>query len=243
MQILRDLFDPCADESAILKRDANLCRRFIAALMRLVPNRIGRSRQLMKWQEDWDGNAPDQHHRHLSHLYALHPSHQINRDNTPALAAAARRSLEWRSDASTGWGLAWSTNLWARLGDGDRAHKVLEALLSSPRTYPNLFRWCERNNRNAGAQSRRFDRNPARPAKRLALRITPRHPSPRRSRARHRVERRATKGVRNSRSLERQTHDSVWFSCERDNAPSRTNPAFHRSRSLDRVNCQERVTI
>ena len=139
MQILRDLFDRCCDASAILKRDIDLCRRFAVARRRLVPNQIGRSGQLMEWRDDWDGDAPDQHHRHVSHLYALHPSHQINRDDTPALAAAAQRSLERRGDASTGWGLAWRANLWARLGDGDRAHRVLEALLSSPRTYPNLF--------------------------------------------------------------------------------------------------------
>jgi alpha-L-fucosidase 2 len=104
-----------------------------------VPNQIGKSGQLMEWRDDWDGDAPDPHHRHVSHLFAVHPSHQINRDDTPALALAAQRSLDRRGDASTGWGLAWRANLWARLGDGDRAHRLLQSLLSSPRTYPNLF--------------------------------------------------------------------------------------------------------
>lgn len=139
MQILRDLFDRCGRAGAALGRDPDLCRQFTAARARLVPDQVGRAGQLMEWRDDWDGDAPDIHHRHVSHLFAVHPSDQINRDDTPALATAAQRSLETRGDASTGWGLAWRANLWARLGDGDRAHRVLQTLLSSPRTYPNLF--------------------------------------------------------------------------------------------------------
>jgi alpha-L-fucosidase 2 len=139
MQILRDLFDRCGEAGAILKRDRALCRDFAAARARLVPSRVGSAGQLREWIEDWDLSAPDPHHRHISHLFGLHPSHQINRDDTPALAAAARRTLEMRGDASTGWGLAWRANFWARLGDGDHAHRVLASLLSSNRTYPNMF--------------------------------------------------------------------------------------------------------
>ncbi|SOB79506.1 alpha-L-fucosidase 2 [Sphingomonas guangdongensis] len=139
MQILRDLFARCVEAGAILRLDADLCARFAAARARLIPDRVGRAGQLMEWRDDWDGDAPDQRHRHVSHLYGLYPSDQINRDDTPALAAAARRSLERRGDASTGWGLAWRASLWARLGDGERALGVLHRLLSSPRTYPNLF--------------------------------------------------------------------------------------------------------
>jgi alpha-L-fucosidase 2 len=139
MQILRDLFDRCEKAGALLNQDAALRREFASARARLVPNRIGKAGQLMEWVEDWDMSAPDLHHRHISHLFGLHPSHQINRDDTPALAAAALRSLETRGDASTGWGLAWRANFWARLGDGDRAHSVLQTLLSSQRTYPNMF--------------------------------------------------------------------------------------------------------
>jgi alpha-L-fucosidase 2 len=138
-QILRDLFDCCVEAGSLLGRNADLCRQFAAARSRLLPDEVGRMGQLMEWRDDWDGDAPDPHHRHVSHLFALHPSHQVNRDDTPALAAAARRSLELRGDASTGWGLAWRANLWARLGDGERAHRLLQSLLSSPRTYPNLF--------------------------------------------------------------------------------------------------------
>ncbi|PZU08148.1 MAG: hypothetical protein DI605_12860 [Sphingomonas sp.] len=139
MQILRDLFDRCGKAGAILRRDGDLCRQFAAARARLVPNRIGKAGQLMEWLEDWDMTAADLHHRHISHLFGLHPSHQINTDETPELAAAARRTLEMRGDSSTGWGLAWRANFWARLGDGDHAHRILETLLSSQRTYPNMF--------------------------------------------------------------------------------------------------------
>ncbi|MBU3079473.1 glycoside hydrolase family 95 protein [Sphingomonas quercus] len=139
MQMLRDLFDRCVAAGTLLKRDVELCRQFAAARARLVPNRIGAAGQLREWLEDWDLTARDVHHRHISHLFGIFPSHQINLDETPALAAAGRRSLELRGDAATGWGLAWRANVWARLRQGDHAHRLLVALLSSDRTYPNLF--------------------------------------------------------------------------------------------------------
>jgi len=79
------------------------------------------------------------HHRHVSHLYGLFPSSQINLYDTPELTAAARRSLEIRGDNATGWGIGWRLNLWARLREGDHAHEVLKLLLGPERTYPNLF--------------------------------------------------------------------------------------------------------
>ena len=84
-------------------------------------------------------DAPEINHRHISHLLALHHSEQITVDDTPALAAAARRTLEIRGDESTGWGIAWRLNFWARLADGDHVHELLKLLLSPQRTYPNLF--------------------------------------------------------------------------------------------------------
>jgi alpha-L-fucosidase 2 len=83
--------------------------------------------------------APEIHHRHVSHLYGLFPSSQITIEDTPALAAAARRSLEIRGDEATGWGIAWRLNLWARLGQAEHAHAILCMLLEPARTYPNLF--------------------------------------------------------------------------------------------------------
>jgi alpha-L-fucosidase 2 len=106
---------------------------------RLPPDRIGAEGQLQEWLEDWDLQAPEIHHRHVSHLYALYPSSQINPSDTPELARAARRSLEIRGDEATGWGIGWRLNLWARLGDGERAYRILKMLLGPERTYPNLF--------------------------------------------------------------------------------------------------------
>jgi len=138
-QILRDLFDQTARAAAILRTDADFAAQLHATRARLAPDKIGKQGQLQEWQEDWDADAPDPHHRHVSHLYGLFPSHQINLDDTPALARAAQRSLELRGDESTGWATAWRANLWARLRDGDHAHRILKFLLGPERTYPNMF--------------------------------------------------------------------------------------------------------
>ena len=138
-QILRDLFDQVARAAAILNTDADFARQVTATRERLAPDKISRDGQLQEWQEDWDARAPDPHHRHVSHLYALFPSDQISPDLTPALAQAARTSLETRGDQSTGWATAWRANLWARLHDGEHAHKIIAYLLGPQRTYPNLF--------------------------------------------------------------------------------------------------------
>ena len=139
MQILRDLFDACAEASHILDADADFRTQVQAACARLAPMQIGHAGQLQEWLEDWDAVAPEQHHRHVSHLYGLYPSHQITRRGTPDLFAAARKSLELRGDEATGWSLAWKINLWARLEDGDHAYKLVQMLLTPDRTAPNLF--------------------------------------------------------------------------------------------------------
>ena len=139
MQILRDLFDQVGQAAALLKVDAPFAAEVAAARARLAPDHIGAQGQLQEWQRDWDAAAPEPHHRHVSHLYGLFPSDQIDLDRTPALAQAARRSLELRGDESTGWATAWRANLWARLRDGDHAHRILAFLLGPERTYPNLF--------------------------------------------------------------------------------------------------------
>jgi alpha-L-fucosidase 2 len=84
--------------------------------------KIGRHGQLQEWLVDWDN--PEDQHSHVSHLYGLYPSSQINRHDTPKLFEAARTSLIQRGDAG-GWPGAWRISLWARLGDGDRAYNVL----------------------------------------------------------------------------------------------------------------------
>ncbi|MGU3390811.1 glycoside hydrolase family 95 protein [Sphingomonas sp. M1A8_2b] len=139
MQILRDLFDQTGKAATLLGTDAAFVAELAAARARLAPDKIGRGGQLQEWQADWDADAPEQRHRHVSHLYGLFPSDQIDLDATPALAKAARRSLEIRGDESTGWATAWRANLWARLRDGEHAHRILAYLLGPARTYPNLF--------------------------------------------------------------------------------------------------------
>jgi len=142
LEILRDLFAECITAADTLGIDAAFRAQVAAARARLAPLRIGQAGQLQEWQQDWDLEAPDIHHRHVSHLYGLYPSAQIDLQRTPALAAAARRSLEIRGDQTTGWGSAWRINLWARLRDGNHAYKVLEMLLSPELTYPDLLDSC-----------------------------------------------------------------------------------------------------
>lgn len=137
--ILRDLFDACLTSAQLLGTDADFAARVRATRDRLPPFQIGAQGQLQEWLQDWDAGAPDQQHRHVSHLYGFYPSNQITLHGTPQLAAAVKKSLETRGDISTGWAIAWRLNLWARLQDAERTYKILRVLLGPERTYPNLF--------------------------------------------------------------------------------------------------------
>jgi alpha-L-fucosidase 2 len=146
MAIIWDLFTNCIDAARLLDRDADFRRRLEAARARLYPTQIGRYGQIQEWAQDWDN--PGDRHRHVSHLFGLHPGRQITRRDTPALFEAAKRSLELRGDGGTGWSMAWKINFWARLEEGERAYKLLWTLLSpageetwndSGGVYPNLF--------------------------------------------------------------------------------------------------------
>ncbi len=139
MQILRDLFAHTIQAADKLGVDAPLRAQLAAARARLAPNQIGSAGQLQEWMEDWDMQADDVHHRHVSHLYGLFPGRDFNRLDNPALAAAAKKSLEIRGDRATGWATAWRLCLWAHLGEGDHAFEILRFLLSPERTYPNMF--------------------------------------------------------------------------------------------------------
>lgn len=139
MAILRDLFGQTIAAAQILNVDTGFVAELEAARSRLAPYQVGRQGQLQEWREDWDADAPEQDHRHVSHLYGLYPSHQISVEDTPDLAAAARRTLEIRGDRATGWATAWRITLWARLRDGDHAHRILGYLLSPDHSYPNMF--------------------------------------------------------------------------------------------------------
>ncbi|WP_443751283.1 glycoside hydrolase family 95 protein [Asticcacaulis solisilvae] len=138
-QLLNDLFDITVKAAAALKTDKAFVKQVQATRAKLPPMQIGSQGQLQEWLEDWDMTAVDLNHRHVSHLYGLFPSYQINVRDTPQLAAAAKKSLEIRGDQATGWGTAWRINLWARLGDGDHAHEIMRFLLGPERTYPNMF--------------------------------------------------------------------------------------------------------
>jgi alpha-L-fucosidase 2 len=150
-QILHDLFAQCIEAARVLGVDAPLREQLAATRARLAPMQVGKAGQLQEWLEDWDLDAPERQHRHVSHLYGLFPSNQITPRATPALFAAARRTLELRGDAGTGWSLAWKINLWARLRDGDHAYRLLQQALTpvpaaggrgtngAGGVYPNLF--------------------------------------------------------------------------------------------------------
>ena len=159
-EIIWDLFNN-AVEAADALGDDQAFRDEIAALRdKLAAPRVGSWGQLLEWLEEKNDpvlDKPGDTHRHVSHLFALFPGRQIAPTTTPVLAAAARKSLEARGDAGTGWSMAWKTAFWARLLDGDRAHRMLRGQLATPGTraalqagpgsegnnaggtYPNLF--------------------------------------------------------------------------------------------------------
>jgi alpha-L-fucosidase 2 len=115
----------------------------------LPPMQIGRCNQLQEWLEDVDD--PNDHHRHVSHLYGLYPSAQISPFTHPLLFQAARNTLLQRGDEATGWSIGWKINLWARLLDGNHAYRIIWNMLKllpsdrkrsqypEGRTFPNLF--------------------------------------------------------------------------------------------------------
>jgi len=138
-EIAHALFSRVIEASKLLGVDSELRNRVSAARDRLPPLKIGRHGQLQEWLEDYD--EPDPGHRHISHLFALHPGNQITLNGTPELAKAARVSLERRLQAGsghTGWSRAWIINFWARLQEGDLAHENIVALLAKS-TLPNLL--------------------------------------------------------------------------------------------------------
>lgn len=138
-EILSALFSRVIESSQILNTDEEFRKKIMAAFARLPQLQIGKHGQLQEWREDYD--EPEPGHRHISHLFALHPGNQITLRGTPELAKAARTTLERRLQAGsghTGWSRAWIINFWARLEEGDTAHENIVALLAKS-THPNLF--------------------------------------------------------------------------------------------------------
>ncbi|WP_033402875.1 glycoside hydrolase family 95 protein [Dyadobacter beijingensis] len=122
-----DVLNNTAEAAKVLGIDAGFAQEARAIRDKILPLQIGRWKQLQEWREDVDDST--NHHRHVSHLYALHPGKQISLTQTPAEAEAARVSLNARGDDGTGWSLAWKVNFWARLQDGNRAHKLFKSVL------------------------------------------------------------------------------------------------------------------
>jgi alpha-L-fucosidase 2 len=134
MQIMRGLFKATIEAAQILGVDEEFANQLTATSARLVPTRLNAAGRIMEWQEDFE--EVEVNHRHSSHLWGLYPGVEISA-NTPELLEGARKSLDRRGDASTGWSMAWKANFWARLNQGDRAAKLLSMLIG--RGAPNLF--------------------------------------------------------------------------------------------------------
>jgi alpha-L-fucosidase 2 len=128
MAIIRDLFSNCIEAAQVLDSDAGFRDRLADALDRLFEPRIAADGRLQEWWQDFGDQ--DTHHRHVSHLFGLHPGRFITRDGTPDLFEAAKRSLEVRGDGGTGWSMAWKVNFWARFGDGDHALRMVANMLN-----------------------------------------------------------------------------------------------------------------
>jgi len=138
-EIIWDLFTNVLESAKALSIDDDFVRRVRDARERLLGPQIGSDGRLLEWSQEFKEAEPG--HRHMSHLFALHPGRQISVTGTPELAAAARKSLEYRlshGGGHTGWSRAWIINFWARLHDGDKAHENVVALLAKS-TLPNLF--------------------------------------------------------------------------------------------------------
>ncbi len=128
MAIIRDLFANTIAAAAIVgDKDAAFITALKERYSKLFPLQIGKKGNLQEWFKDWEDVEP--HHRHVSQLFALHPSNQISPIFTPSFANAAKKTLELRGDEGTGWSLAWKINFWARLLDGNHAYSLLRNIL------------------------------------------------------------------------------------------------------------------
>jgi alpha-L-fucosidase 2 len=150
LAMIRELFLDMIQAEKILKKDPAFQKSLEEALAKMLPYQIGAAGNLQEWYYDWADVDPK--HRHQSHLYGLYPGTHVTLDQTPAIAAASKKTLEIKGDETTGWSKGWRINLWARLKDGDHAYKMYRELLKYVEpdgvkvnyqrgggTYPNLF--------------------------------------------------------------------------------------------------------
>ena len=145
-QLIFDMLSRTAEAAKHLGIDADFVEKLESTIPKLAPNQIGQYAQIQEWIHDWDN--PEDKHRHISHLYAMHPSNQFSPFRTPKLAEATRNVLIYRGDPSTGWSMNWKINQWARLLDGNHAYKMMtdQIKLVGRRgssggggTYPNML--------------------------------------------------------------------------------------------------------
>ncbi len=122
-QLIFDMLTKTAEAASLLNTDSELIQKIETTIPKLAPNQIGQYGQIQEWIHDWD--SPEDKHRHISHLYAMHPSNQFSPFRTPELAEATRNTLVYRGDPSTGWSMNWKINQWARLLDGNHAYKMM----------------------------------------------------------------------------------------------------------------------
>lgn len=149
MSIIKELFINCKKAAEILGIKDNVIDEINEKQPKLLPFKVGSKGDLLEWYNEEEWTEP--HHRHVSHLYALHPARLINYEETPELIEAAKKTLEYRGDNGTGWSLGWKINFWARLHDGNHALKLIDMQLrpvdnkfvfnyiSGGGTYPNMF--------------------------------------------------------------------------------------------------------
>lgn len=134
--VVREILLDAIAASEALGRDRELRNEWREVLSKLAPYAIGRYGQLMEWSTDIDD--PNDQHRHVNHLFGLHPGHTISPVTTPELAEASRIVLEHRGDGATGWSMGWKLNQWARLHDGNHAYTLFGNLLKNG-TLSNLW--------------------------------------------------------------------------------------------------------
>lgn len=127
VQLLTELYTNVITAARLLDCDADYVAKLEADLKKFPPMQISKEGYLQEWLEDY--KEVDVQHRHVSHLYGLHPGNLISPESTPELAEACRMTLNRRGDEGTGWSRAWKINFWARLGDGNRAWKLFKSLL------------------------------------------------------------------------------------------------------------------
>jgi alpha-L-fucosidase 2 len=148
MSLVWDLFTNVIQATQFLNTDEDFRNWLMEKRRKLFPLQIGKKGNLQEWYKDWEDVEPQ--HRHISHLFGLFPGRQITPISTPEFAEAAAKSLELRGDGGTGWSKGWKINVWARLHDGNHAHKLIREQLTltgvegtdyanGGGTYPNLF--------------------------------------------------------------------------------------------------------